>query len=71
MKLSGLFKSAAKTTQSQALAAESRQLLKQNLGELSKFTQKELPQITKTHVDAMTALEQLGRQAQAALKNVH
>jgi len=71
MKLSGLFSSAAKKTTESALLSESQQLLKKNLGELSKFTQREMPQITKTHVDAMTALEQLGRQAQATLKKVH
>lgn len=71
MKLSGLFKSASQVTRNQALAAESQQLLKKNLAELTQFTQKELPQITKNRADAMTALEQLGRQAQAALKKAH
>ncbi len=71
MKLSGLFKSASQITKNQALSAESQQLLKKNIAELTQFTQKELPQITKNRADAMTALEQLGRQAQAAIKKVH
>ena len=71
MKLSGLFSGAAKKTTQNALLSESQQLFKKNLGELTRFTQQEMPKLTRNQADAMTALEQLGRQAQAAIKKAH
>jgi len=71
MKLSGLFSGAAKKTTQNAMLSESQQLFKKNLGELTKFTRQEIPQMMKNQADAMTALEQLGRQAQATIKKIH
>lgn len=71
MKLSGLFSGAAKKTTESALLSESQQLFKKSLGDLTRFTQQEMPKLTRNQADAMTALEQLGRQAQAAIKKAH
>ncbi len=51
-----------------ALYASTQKMLRQNLAELGKFAQQDVPKIAASQRDSMAALELLSKQARAAVK---
>ena len=68
MNISRLFSSRSTAESAKALQQGTQQMLRKNLRDLERFTTAEVPKITATHSDSLAALEQLAKQARAAIK---